>query len=104
MNDTVIALLIHLTQSFGGSLGWAIITLSMGIRVALLPLTIKLARRAQRTQAIMRALQPEIEQLRKKFEKKPEHFFVEMRNLYQKHGCSPFDVRIMAGSLVQFPI
>jgi YidC/Oxa1 family membrane protein insertase len=104
MNDAVVALLAYLTQSFGGSLGWAIITLSMGIRVALLPLTIRLARRAQRTQEMMRALQPEIEQLRKRFEEKPERFFEEMHMLYKRHDCSPFDIRILSGSLVQLPI
>jgi YidC/Oxa1 family membrane protein insertase len=104
MNDTIVALLAYLTQSFGGSLGWAIITLSLGIRVALLPLTMKLARRAQRNQEIMRALQPEMERLKKRFEQKPERLLEEMHRLYRKHGCSLFDVRILAGSLVQLPI
>jgi YidC/Oxa1 family membrane protein insertase len=104
MNDTVVALLAYLTQSFDGSLGCAIITLSLGVRVALLPLTIKLARRAQRNQEMMRALQPEIEQLRQRFEKKPERLFEEMRKLYKKHGCSPFDIRILAGGFVQLPL
>ena len=44
MNDMLIALLAYLAQSFG-SLGCAIIIVSLGIRAALLPLTIKLARR-----------------------------------------------------------
>ena len=61
MNDSIVALLTYLTQSLG-SLGCAIITLSLGIRISLLPLTIKLARRAQRNQEMMRVLQPEIEQ------------------------------------------
>ena len=104
MNDMIIALLATLSHSFGGSLGCAIIVLSLGIRVALLPLTIKLARRAQRNQEIMRRLQPEIEELKKRFEKKPERFFAEMRKLYQKHDCSPFDLPTLAGSLVQLPI
>jgi YidC/Oxa1 family membrane protein insertase len=104
MNDSIVALLAYLTQSFDGSLGCAIITLSLGIRVALLPLTIKLARRAQRNQEMMRALQPEIEQLRQRFEKKPERLFEEMRKLYKKHGCNPFDIRILAGGFVQLPL
>jgi len=104
MNDVVIGLLISLSQSFGGSLGCAIIVLSLGIRVALLPLTIKLARRARRNQEIMRLLQPEIEELKKRFEKKPERFFAEMRKLYQKHDCSPFDLPMLAASFIQLPI
>ena len=104
MNDVVIGLLISLSQSFGGSLGCAIIVLSLGIRVALLPLTIKLARRARRNQEIMRLLQPEIEELKKRFEKKPERFFAEMRKLYQKHDCSPFDLPMLTASFIQLPI
>jgi YidC/Oxa1 family membrane protein insertase len=103
MNDTIVALLTYLAQSFG-SLGWAIITLSLGIRIALLPLTIKLARRARRNQEIMRAGQPEIERLKKRFEKKPERLLEEMGKLYRKHDCNPFDVPALLGSFVQLPI
>jgi YidC/Oxa1 family membrane protein insertase len=104
MNDVVIGLLISLSQSFGGSLGCAIIVLSLGVRAMLLPLTIRLARRAQRNQEIMRVLQPEIEQLRKRFEKKPERLFDEMRKLYRKHDCNPFDLPTLLGSFIQLPI
>ena len=104
MNDMIIGLLTSLSHGFGGSLGWAIITLSLGIRIALLPLTIRLARRARRNQEIMRALQPEIEQLKKRFEKKPEHLFREISQLYKKHDCSPFDLPTLIGSFIQLPI
>ena len=103
MNDTLVVLLTCLAQSFG-SLGCAIITLSLGIRLALLPLTLKLARRARRNQELMRALQPEIEQLKKRFAKKPERLFEEMGKLYRKHDCRPFDVPTLVGSFIQFPI
>jgi len=104
MNDTFVALLAYLAQMFCGSLGCAIIALSLGVRVALLPLTIRLARRARRNQEIMRALQPEIEQLKKRFAKKPERLFEEMHKLYRKHGCSPFDLPAMVGGFIQLPI
>ena len=103
MNDTLVVLLTYLAQSFG-SLGCAIITLSLGIRLALLPLTLKLARRARRKQELMRALQPEIEQLKKRFAKKPERLFEEMGKLYRKHDCRPFDVPTLIGGFIQFPI
>ena len=103
MNDTIVVLLTYLTQSLG-SLGCAILALSMGVRIALLPLTIKLARRAQRNQERMRVLQPEIDQLKKRFEKKPERLLEEMGKLYRKHDCSPFDIPTLIGSFVQLPI
>jgi YidC/Oxa1 family membrane protein insertase len=104
MNDLIIALLVNLSHSFGGSLGWAIVVLSLGIRVALLPLTFRLARRARRNQAIMQRLQPEIARLRQRYEKKPERLFEEMRKLYRQHDCSPFDIPMLVGSFIQLPI
>ena len=104
MNDMIISLLAALAHSFGGSLGWAIITLSLGIRVALLPLTLRLARRARRNQEILHALQPEMEQLKKRFAKKPERVFEEMQKLYRKHDCSPLDLPTLIGSFIQLPI
>ncbi len=104
MNDMIVAFLGTLTHALGGSPGCAIIVLSLGIRIALLPLTIRLARRARRKQEIMRMLQPEIEQLKKRFEKTPERLFREVRQLYRKHDCSPFDLPTLAGSFIQLPI
>lgn len=104
MNDLVVTWIANLSQLFGGSPGCAIIALSLGVRVALLPLTIKLARRAQRNQEMIRMLQPEIDELKKRFEKKPERLFEEVRKLYKKHGCTLFDLPVVLGTFVQFPI
>jgi YidC/Oxa1 family membrane protein insertase len=104
MNDMIIALLTNLSHSFGGSLGWAIVLLSLVIRVALLPLTISLARLARRNQEILQRLQPEINRLRQRYETKPERLFEEMRRLYRQHDCSPFDIPILVGSFIQLPI
>jgi YidC/Oxa1 family membrane protein insertase len=104
MHDPILALIIFLAQQFGGSTGWAIVALSLGIRVALLPLTVRLSRRAMRNQEIVRALQPEIEALKKRFEKRPEKLFGEIGKLYRKHGYSPFDLPAMIGAFVQLPV
>jgi YidC/Oxa1 family membrane protein insertase len=104
MNDAIVDLLGCLTQCFGGSLGLAILTLSLGVRFALLPLSIKLAKRARRNQEILQTLQPEIEQLKKRFEKKPERLFAEMRELYRKHHYNPLDIPAMLAGFIQLPI
>src|SRR6266498_2006064 len=98
------AALAHLVQLFGGSLGCAIIVLSLGLRIALLPLTIKLARRAGRNQELLRSLQPEIEELKKRFAKQPERLWEEMRKLYRAHDYSPLDFPALAGTFAQLPI
>ncbi|MFT3869760.1 MAG: YidC/Oxa1 family membrane protein insertase [Nibricoccus sp.] len=104
MHSYLTALLSYLVQTFGGNLGWAILALSLGIRVALLPLTLRLSRRMLRNQQIALALRPEIEEIKKRFEKKPERIFGEMQKVYKKHGYSPFDLPAMLGSFVQLPI
>ena len=45
--DALEALLFILTQAFGGNLAWAIVAFSLSVRVALLPLTYRIAREAQ---------------------------------------------------------
>ena len=104
MNDMIVALLAQISQFLGGSLGWSIIVLSFGIRVALLPLTIRLARRARRHQELMQRLQPEIERLKARHQKNPDRFFKEMRELYRKHDCSPIDIPMFIASFIQLPI
>lgn len=103
--DTVLAgALAHFAQLFGGSLGVAILALSFGVRVALLPLTLSLARRGLRRQAILRTLQPEIDALKKRLGKRPEQLFTELRELYRRHDCSPFDLPALLSSFAQWPV
>ncbi len=104
MNDMIMALLASLSHSFGGSLGWAIIVFSLGVRVALLPLTLSLARRAQRRQEILQRLQPEIDRLRQRYAKNPQRLWEEARRLYKEHDCSPLDIPTLVGSFIQLPI
>ena len=104
MYTLLVAMLAHLVQLFGGSLGGAILILSLGVRIALLPLTIRISRRMIRNQQIARSLQPELDEVKKRFEKKPELLFGEMQKVYKKHGFSPFDLPAMLGSFVQLPV
>jgi YidC/Oxa1 family membrane protein insertase len=104
MYTLLVAALAHLVQIFGGNLGCAILVLSLGIRIALLPLTIRISRRMMRNQQIARTLQPELDEIKKRFEKKPELLFGEMQKVYKKHGFSPFDLPAMLGSFIQLPV
>lgn len=104
MNTLLAASLAHLTQLLGGNLGAAILGLSLAVRLVCVPLTLTVARRTLRRQKILRDLQPEIELLKKRYEKKPEKMFAELRELYRKHHCSPFDLVTLLGGLIQLPI
>jgi YidC/Oxa1 family membrane protein insertase len=104
MTETLIALLSSLTLHLGGSLGCAILALSFGVRVALMPLTLRLARRMLKNQEIALTLKPEIDALKKRFEKKPEKLFEEMQKVYRKHNYKPFDLPAVLASFAQLPI
>lgn len=102
--QALVMLLVTLAQVYGGNLGLAIITLSLVARLALLPVTLRLARRAQRRQEQLKALQPQIDQLRRRYRSNPERLAQELTQLYRRHGYSLFDPASVLGSLVQLPI
>ncbi|WP_017728691.1 membrane protein insertase YidC [Halalkalibacterium ligniniphilum] len=99
-------LIIFVANLFNGSYGLSIILVTILIRTALLPLTLK----QQKSTRAMQALRPEMEELQKKFKatskekdiKAQQEMQKELMALYQKHGVNP-----LAGCLpifVQIPI
>jgi len=90
-----------LTTAYGGNLGFAIITLSLITRLALLPLTLRLARHAQAQQRILQSIKREIDELKAKYKSSPQKLGVELSKLYQKHGVKPIDGVNSLGMLVQ---
>jgi len=93
-----------LVQYFGGSVGLAIITLSSSIRVALMPLSLRMAHRANVQQEILQRIQPKIEQIKEKYKLKPELVTQETFKLYRQHGYSPLGGVSFIALLVQLPI
>ncbi len=90
-----------LTTAYGGNLGFAIITLSLITRLALLPLTLRMARHAQTQQRILQTIKREIDTLKAKYKTSPQQLGAELSNLYQKHGVKPIDGVNSLGLLVQ---
>ncbi|MFN0054485.1 MAG: membrane protein insertase YidC [Planctomycetales bacterium] len=78
--------LLMLFQSLFGSWGIAIICLTVVVRSALFPLSIKTARGS----AKMQELQPEIAALKEKYGKDKERFAREQMELFRKHQYNPF--------------
>jgi YidC/Oxa1 family membrane protein insertase len=93
------ALLCTLAQAYGGNLGWAIITISVLVRLALLPITLRMARHAHAQQKILLKLKDEIAALKKKYRTKPEELARAMQELYRKHGIKPLDGNLLGGAL-----
>ncbi|MDQ0299881.1 YidC/Oxa1 family membrane protein insertase [Salibacterium salarium] len=95
-------LITSMADLFQGSYGLAIIMMTIVIRLILLPFFIK----QQRSTFAMRKLQPEMKELREKYDTKDreqaQKLQQEMMQLYSKHGVNP-----VAGCLpifIQMPI
>ena len=99
----LVTALFVLAQAYGGSLGLAIITLSLCVRLTLLPVTIRLARRAEARQAKLLALQPDVRKLTARYRSDPQRLNTELFKLYRRHGLSLLDLRSFLGNLVQLP-
>ena len=86
--DVLRVLLFALAHVCGGSLGGGIVALSLIVRIALLPYTLRLATRMRAHQAALQKLAPDIEKLRGRYASDPARLARETRSLYADHGLS----------------
>ncbi|MDR7522385.1 MAG: YidC/Oxa1 family membrane protein insertase [Armatimonadota bacterium] len=77
----VLRFFYHLT----GSWGWAIVLLTVAVKLVLHPLT----RKQLKSMKIMQALAPQIEVLKRKYGKDPRQFNIEVMNLYRANKANP---------------
>lgn len=78
--------------------GFAIIGVTVLLRLLLLPLTLKSMANMRK----MQELQPQVEALRKKYKNDQQKLLMEQQRLYQEHGVSPWGGCLPM--LIQFPI
>lgn len=88
----------------GGSLGSGILLVSAGVRLALLPLTLRLARRSREQQLRLAAIQPELQALQKRHASDPRRLMREVRALHAKHDITLFTPSTLVSLAVQFPL
>ena len=88
----------------GGSLGGGILLVSVGVRLALLPLTLRLARRARDQQAKLATLLPEMEALQRRHANDPRRLMRETRALHAKHGIRLLTPSGLVGMAIQLPL
>ena len=93
-----------LAQALGGNLGAGILCLSVILRLALMPLTLRLARRSLAHRELMLKLRPELERIQRRFRKQPERLMEESGKLFAAHGARPVDGSGLLGGLVQAPV
>ncbi len=88
----------------GGSLGAAIVAVSIVVRVALLPVTLRLARQAREQQRRIAALEPKVDALQRRHADDQARLAREMQALYAANGVRLFTPGGLVGFLVQAPL
>jgi YidC/Oxa1 family membrane protein insertase len=96
--------LFALSQIFGGSLGWAIFTISLLARLAIMPLSIKLAERSRRQRNKIQAIQPQLDKIKRRYARDSTRLAAETMKLYRQNDIKPFDLGGLAGAFLQLPI
>ena len=102
--ETISVALFALSQIYGGNLGCAIITLSLIVRLALLPLSLHLGRKVKARQDLMHTLQPKVDRIKAEYRQNPQRQSEELMKLYRQYGVSPFDISSLLGNIVQIPV
>ncbi len=102
--DPVRALIFAAAHLFGGNVGGGIVAISLAARIAFLPLTIRLARRAAERQRIMDGLKPEIARLKKRFGGRPDKLAEATHALYKREGIEAIDARAVLGGFARWPV
>ncbi|MEK7460468.1 MAG: YidC/Oxa1 family membrane protein insertase [Patescibacteria group bacterium] len=82
----------------GGNVGIAIIFLTIGVRIILLPLSHK----SVVSQARMREIAPHVEKLKEKHKNDKQEQARKMLELYKEHGINPFSGCLLV--LIQLPV
>ena len=88
----------------GGSLGAGIVVLSLIVRLALLPLTLRLAIRAHEYGVALRRLKPALDELSKRHRNDPVALARAEQRLRADHGLGLAPKGTVLGALVQMPI
>jgi YidC/Oxa1 family membrane protein insertase len=83
--DVAEVILRFFHDSLGFSWGWAIVGLTVVVRMAILPLTFKQVRSMQ----AMQKLQPQMKELQKRYKEDRQRMNQELMKLYQEHQVNP---------------
>jgi YidC/Oxa1 family membrane protein insertase len=98
------SLLVFLSSQVGLGTGLAIVTLTLLLRTAMLPISWRIAYRGSIRQKKMLRLQPELAKLKAECANEPQLYAQRMMKLYQEHGMTVMDWRSVLGSLAQMPL
>lgn len=81
-----------------------VLAVTLGLRLALVPLMLPLAIRARERQKVMGLMRPEMRALKEQFRKEPDRLQKEIEALHKRHGLSMVDLPALFGALIQLPV
>ena len=96
--NPVLNVLVALSHTLGGQFGFAIIVLTVIVRLITWPLN----KRQLKSTKVMQEMQPKIQELQKKYGKNQQKLQQEMMKLYKEAGVNPLGC--LWPMLIQFPI
>lgn len=88
----------------GGSLGTAIVLVSALVRLALMPLTLRVMRQSRANAQTMASLKPQLDALSARYANDPMRLLQETRAVQRAHGVSLFTPTALVSLLVQAPL
>ncbi len=101
--DPMRALIFAAAHLFGGSLGGGVFAVSLAVRVAFLPITIRLARRERERRRILARIEPELAKVRTTFAKQPDRLADALHAIHRREGIELVDSRALLGGLARLP-
>lgn len=104
MNEILASSMSSIAMLFDGNMGWAILVLALTVRLALLPLTLHLARKMLSNQEKIKVLQPQVAAIKERLAAKPAEMFAAISALYKANGAHVIDRSSFIGLLVQLPV
>jgi YidC/Oxa1 family membrane protein insertase len=102
--DVIREAMFAYAQISNGNVAYGIMAVTFLARLALLPLTIRLATAAAAQQEAMRRVAPELEEVRKEFKKEPARLAEETRRIFAREGVSMIPRAGCIGALLQAPV
>jgi YidC/Oxa1 family membrane protein insertase len=91
-------------QVSNGNLAYGIMAVTFLARLALFPLTLRLARAAAAQQETMRRVAPELDAARTRFKDDPVRLAEETRRIFAREGVSMIPAAGCVGALLQMPV
>src|SRR3982751_4582047 len=102
--DLVRATIFAATHAVGGSLGGAVVLVTAGVRLALMPLALKAARQAHEREARIKLLEPQLLVLQRRHKSDAARLAIETQSLYRANGIAMVGGASLWSLLVQMPL